>query len=162
MIFDFSKEGEVQIDMKEYMEDMIDECKYKIKETDKAPTPMATKGFTEDDSRKLNDEYHENFHTIVAKGLYACKRGRPDIHTAIAHLTRRVRSPNVSDMKKLIRLLKYINGTKNDKLRLSATNLNVVKWYVDASFVVHPDFKSHTRGVMTYGRGAPITISRKQ
>ena len=88
MIFDFSKEGEVQIDMKEYMEDMIDECKYKIKEMDRAPTPMATKGFVEDDSRKLNDEYRENFHTIVAKGLYVCKQGRPDIHTAIVHLMR--------------------------------------------------------------------------
>ena len=88
MIFDFLKEGEVQIDMKEYMEDMIDECKYKIKEMDKAPTPMAAKGFEEDDSRKLNDKYCENFHMIVAKGLYACKRGRLDIHMAIAHLTR--------------------------------------------------------------------------
>ena len=116
MIFDFSKEGEVQIDMKEYMEDMIDKCKAEIKKMDKALSPMATKGFEEDNSRKLNDEYHENFHTILAKGLYACKRGRPDIHTAIAHLTRQVRALNVSDMKKLIQLLKYINGTKNDRL----------------------------------------------
>ena len=45
---------------------------------------------------------------------------------------------------------------------MSANNLNVVKWYVDASFAAHPDFKSHTRGVMTYGRGALIMISRKQ
>ena len=88
MIFNFSKEGEVQIDIKECMEDMIDECKVKIKKTDKAPSLMVTKGFEEDDSRKLNDEYHENFHTNVAKGLYVCKRGRWDIHTAITYLTR--------------------------------------------------------------------------
>ena len=65
------------------------------------------------------------------------------------------------DMKKLIQLLKYINGTKNGRLQLSMDNLNVVKWYVDASFAVHPDFKSHTGGVMTYGRGAPIMDSQK-
>ena len=40
--------------------------------------------------------------------------------------------------------------------------LHVIKWYVDASFAVHPDFKSHTGGNMTYGRGTPISMSRKQ
>jgi hypothetical protein len=34
--------------------------------------------------------------------------------------------------------------------------------YVDASFAVHPDFKSHTGATMTFGKGAPITMSRKQ
>jgi hypothetical protein len=45
---------------------------------------------------------------------------------------------------------------------LSADDLQVLKWYVDASFAVHPDFKSHTGAVMTYGSGSPITMSRKQ
>ena len=51
---------------------------------------------------------------------------------------------------------------KVEKLHLMADNLGVIKWYVDSSFAVHPDFKSHTGGVMTYGRGVPITVSRKQ
>jgi hypothetical protein len=38
----------------------------------------------------------------------------------------------------------------------------VVKWYVDASFAVHPDFKSHTGAVMTLGNGAMQSIARKQ
>jgi hypothetical protein len=33
---------------------------------------------------------------------------------------------------------------------------------VDAAFAVHPDFKSHTGGVMTFGGGAAQSISRKQ
>ena len=36
------------------------------------------------------------------------------------------------------------------------------KWLVDAAFAVHSDYKSHTGGVMTYGRGAIQSISRKQ
>ena len=43
--------------MKEYMEDMIDKHKVEIKKTDKAPSLMVTKGFEEDNCRKLNDEY---------------------------------------------------------------------------------------------------------
>jgi hypothetical protein len=38
----------------------------------------------------------------------------------------------------------------------------VIKWHVDASFAVHPDFRSHTGGVMTYGGGTIQSISRKQ
>jgi hypothetical protein len=42
--------------------------------------------------------------------------------------------------------------------------LNCIKWYVDASFAVHPDFKSHTGATMKFGdrEGAPQSISRKQ
>ena len=33
---------------------------------------------------------------------------------------------------------------------------------MDADFSVHPDFKIHTGGGMTYGTGTPVTVSRKQ
>jgi hypothetical protein len=66
------------------------------------------------------------------------------------------------EMMNLNRLLKYINGSRQDKLTLSANNLHVIKWYVDCAFAVHPDFKSHTGGNMTYGRRSPISMSRKQ
>ena len=35
-------------------------------------------------------------------------------------------------------------------------------WYPDAAFAVHKDFKSHTGGVLTLGKGAVTTISAKQ
>ena len=62
----------------------------------------------------------------------------------------------------MIRLLRYLNGTEEAKLILSAENLSVIKWYVDAAFAVHTDFKSHTGAVMTFGQGAIQTLSRKQ
>jgi len=58
--------------------------------------------------------------------------------------------------------MKYLNGSKRKHLTLSADNLKIIKWYVDASFAVHPDFKSHTGAVMTMGNGAIQSISRKQ
>ena len=50
----------------------------------------------------------------------------------------------------------------NDVLTLRADCLNVLKWYVDASFAVHPDFRSHTGGVLTMGKGAVQAVSSKQ
>jgi hypothetical protein len=33
---------------------------------------------------------------------------------------------------------------------------------MDAAFSVHPGFKNHTGGNMTYGQGTPMSMSRKQ
>ena len=38
----------------------------------------------------------------------------------------------------------------------------MVKWYADASFAVHPDFKSHTGACASLGTGAVMSMSRKQ
>ena len=42
---------------------------------------------------------------------------------------------------------------------MKADDLHVIKWYVDASFAVHPDFKCHTGAIMTMGKGALQSIS---
>lgn len=105
-----------------------------------------------------------HFHTRVARGLYVCKRARQDIQPTIAILCSHVKDPNQTDWTKLIRLMKYLNGTKDMTLTLSAANLRCIKKsYLDASHAVHPDFKSqHTGGTMTFGSGAVQSMSRKQ
>ena len=73
-----------------------------------------------------------------------------------------VKNPNEYDWKKLLKLLQYINSTQKDKLILSVYELNVIKWYIDADFELHDDFKRHDNGIMTYERGLPISQPRKQ
>ena len=102
------------------------------------------------------------YHTTVAKGLFLCKRSRPDIQPTIAVLSTQVKSPTESDWKKLIRMLEYLKGTSKLCLKLKADNPQVVKWYVDVSFAVNPDYRSHTGAVMTLGEGSVIAMSKKQ
>ena len=73
-----------------------------------------------------------------------------------------MKEPDEGDWEKLICLLRYLNGTQETKLVLSAEKLSVIKWFVDAAFAVHTDFKSHTGAVMTFGQGAVQSLSRKQ
>ena len=47
-------------------------------------------------------------------------------------------------------------------LTIEADSLNVVKWWVDASFDVHPDMKSHTGATMTLGKGMTYSTSTRQ
>jgi hypothetical protein len=113
----------------------------KLEQKDRAPSPATEKLFlVDEESKPLERARAEEVHTIVAKRLFACHRARPDIHPAIAFLCTRVKKPTEEDWQKLVRLLKYLNGTRKEKLRLTASNINIVKWYVDASFAVQTQF----------------------
>ncbi len=162
MNFDFSEKGKVKLDMIKYVENMVDEFSVKFGPDDSVSSPAADDLFAKGKGSELDPARAQEFHTFVAKGLFACKRARPDIQPTIAALCTRVKSPNTDDWRKLVRLQKYLHCTRKDKLILSADDLHVIKWYVDAAFAVHPDFKSHTGGSVTLGTGAPINQSRKQ
>ena len=44
---------------------------------------------------------------------------------------------------------------------MSAYDLKLIKWYVDASSAVHPNFKSHTGAIMNMGQVSMKSVSRK-
>ena len=154
MNFDFSVPSKVTIDMVDYINDMVDDFSVNFKKNETTTSPATENVFKVDDSNDLDKKRAKEFHTFVAKGLFVCWRARPDIHLAIAALTTRVKKPNESDWKKLIHLLKYCNGTQDNKLTISIDNLHVFKWYVDSAFAVYPDFRSHTGSIMILGNGA--------
>ena len=162
MTFDFSEPGKVKVDMIDYMKNMVDEFPVELGPNTTSPTPAPDDLFATGNGELLDKKRAEEFHTFVAKALFACKRARPDIHTATTLLCTRVKAPNQDDWRKLVRMMKFINGTIEDKLILAADDLHVIKWYVDSSFAVHPDFRSHTGIAMSYGTGTPITKSQKQ
>ena len=75
------------------------------------------------------------------------------MQTAVAFLTTRVKSPDQDDYKKLARVMRYLRATIDLVLTLEADDHTLVKWWVDGSFAVHPDLKSHTGATMSLGKG---------
>ena len=73
-----------------------------------------------------------------------------------------MREPDADDYKKLIRLMKYLKSTKDIPLSLEADNSGCIQWWVDASFTVQPDMKSHSGAMMSMEQGAAISGSKKQ
>jgi hypothetical protein len=143
------------VDIKDYIASLLNDFPFAL-DNKAAPTSAADNLFHIRDSPPIDKLRADIFHTFVAKGLFACKRARPDIHTIIAFLCTRVRAPTEEDWEKLLLLMYYLNGSKDEVLFLAADDLHVVKWYVDASFAVHRDFRSHMGGAMTYGTGVPV------
>jgi hypothetical protein len=115
------------------------------------------------DAEKLSEEGTMEFHNLVAKTLYVSKRARPDVSTAIAFLLpTRVRAPDVDDWRKLSHLIQHLRKDWLRSLILSTNGSEVLMWYANASFDVHPNMHSHTGGGLTMGRGFPIVSSTKQ
>jgi hypothetical protein len=128
-----------------------------------AATPAAEHLFkTRQDAGDLDHETKELFHHITAQLLFLCKRGRPDVQTAVSFLRTRVKKPDNDDYKKLARVIKYLRRTKFIKLTLEADHLKINDWYIDGAFAVHEDMRSHTGSFMTFGKGMMNGNSTKQ
>ena len=90
------------------------------------------------------------FHHLAAKLLFLCKRARPDIQTAFTFLCTRVKEPRT--------IIKNLDLP----LSLEADNLQIMKWWINASFAVCSDMKSHMGGAFSLGSGVVYGTSTCQ
>jgi hypothetical protein len=159
MTLDYSEKGKVKIKMMDYVDKMLADLPAEM--DGEAPSPAANDLLTvNDDQTKVDEKKAQLFHTYVAKTLFLCKRARPDLQTAVAFLSTRMKSCDEDDYKKLIRMLQFLRATRGDFLTLSTDSLHNVRWWVDASYAVHPDMRSHTGGAMSLGRGVIYGASK--
>ena len=150
--------------MLSYIEDIVTalyRADQKGKDTKSSAAPKKCFVVNED-FKKLDQKKVVDFHNIVAKNLYATKRERPDTCTSIAFQTTWVQAPDEDYWAKLVHMMRYLRGTRNTSLTLSDNGSGILKWWVDASFAVHPNMQGNPVGVLSLGRGFPIVIPIKQ
>jgi len=160
MTFDFSLSGKVKISMEGFIKSVL--SLYEV--TGTAATPATEHLFDVRQSPALSEEDRTEFRSRVAKLLYLAKRVRPEMLPATVFLATRVQCATDDDMNKLNRLLRYLNGAPDLGVVLSADDdiAGGVYAYIDASYGVHADAKSHTGTVITIGKGPVFVKSTKQ
>jgi hypothetical protein len=151
MDYDYRSPGQVKISMVGMVDEALDE--YELEGSTKTPAALHLFQVSED-SAALKRGDKEKFHSMVQKMLYMSKRARPDILTAMGFLTTRVTCPTEEDERKLLRVLKYLGGSRDLVLTLTGSKDMIVSSYIDASYAVHPDGKGHTGAVITVAKGA--------
>jgi hypothetical protein len=157
--FDFSERGKVRVTMEGYIADVLRTCEV----SGKAATPATEALFTvSPDSALLDTKRKETFYSHVAKLLYLSKRASPELLTGVTFLATRVTCSTEEDWGKLDRLLRYLNSTPDMGLVLQADKDIRVRAYIDVSYGVHGDAKSHTGVVITLGNGPVFVKSSKQ
>jgi len=86
-------------------------------------------------------------------------RSRPDVLTATSFGSTKSKSPTVADYEDLLHIVYYLYITREKGLilRTAATNNSSIPFklqlncYVDASYLIHSDSKSHTGYTMSFG-----------
>ena len=163
MHFDYITKGTVNISMISYTKKIIDDVPEPVTST--APTPVGDYLFTvrpDKEQKFLPEEQAQAFHCTTTQLLFLSQQARPDMQTLVSFLTKRVRSPDEDDWKKLKRGLVYLKGTMHMKLNITIDSLSTITWYVDASYGVHYDCKGHTGMMMTLGAGVAIKMTKAQ
>jgi hypothetical protein len=161
MVLDFSHSGEARITMGGYIDDML-------KNSGIVGTARitSTDGLFEvrDTALPVPEAVRVWFHSLIASILYVAKRTKPECLVAVSAMATMVHSCDSDDVDNAIRLVKYIRGTKDTGivLRPGASGIRV-HLYVDASYGVHADKRSHTGIYVVIGDvGAVDCKSSKQ
>jgi len=130
----------------------------------KATSPAANHMFKireEEHDKHLSEKEGVIYHHTVPQLLFLSTRARRDIHTAVSFLITRVNRPADDDWGKLKRLRMYLKYIRRLKPTLTVESLGVIKWFVDGSHNTHWDCKGHGGTLMTLGKGAVSSYSRK-
>jgi hypothetical protein len=148
--------------MFDYIDELLKECPDDLMKGAASSGASAHLYQVDPKANKLDSETAILYHHLTAKLLYLSKRTRPDLQTPVSFLSTRVLSPDVDDWKKLGRCLRFLRNTKDDPHILESDGSGVIRWWVDASFAVHPDMRSHTGATMSLGKGSVYSVSRRQ
>ena len=160
MNFDFNIKGKVKITQEGFINDFIQDMEGVIDGVKAYPALKDL--FHIGDSESLLQEQKEFFHSTTARLLYLAKRSRPDLLLAISYLTKRVQQPNIDDLHKLERVVKYLRGTMNLGIILEADKILNIIAYIDASHAVHDNHRSHSGTIISLGKGPIYQKSSSQ
>ena len=141
-----------------YIEKLLE--KFSMKDSKISDVPM-NDGYFKQDSPKL--ENNTLYRAAIGSLLYLSNNSRPDIANAISLLSRKVTEPRKCDWTEVKRVLRYLKGTKNLKLKMYANeNTNRIICYTDADWANDSSDRKSTSGFIITLNNCPIHWSSKK
>lgn len=116
--------GDITIDQESYVSELLKE--YNVTSVSDKPcttniTNQQDVGTHGIDSSELADP--TSYRSLNMQLLYLATRTRPDIMFPTTILSTRSKSPTITDYKRLIKILEFLNGTKSDKITYNKHSL---------------------------------------
>ena len=152
-------EGIVTMSMQAFVEEALKEYGDDVRSR---LTPSTSKLFDLPASEELGEKERKKFHTHVMRLLYLAQRLRQDILLPVLFLCTRVQSATAEDQRKLDRVMGYLRETKTLTKKLDCRGEMRIITYIDASFALHFDGKSHSGCVIMLGNACLWASSKKQ
>jgi len=151
------KESGVEVDMINYIEEILKDFSGVH-----GYTHPADDGLFEVDTDGAPCPDPKGFHRVVAKLLFLCKRGRPDIALPVHFLCTRVKNPTMNDEGKLRRVMGYLKATLGHTRLIDGNPIKRIEAYIDAAHACHPDGFGQSGGVIMAGGTTLECVTRKQ
>ncbi len=107
----------VSMDQSEYIQQILE--KFDMLKSHAVATPMVTRLSESDRGDELSNEEKSQYRVIVGSVLYLACWTRPDIAFAVSELSRFVSDPGSVHMQAAKRVLRYLKGTKDLRLRFT-------------------------------------------
>ena len=160
MTVDFRTKGECAFTQYDYVKKMLNTLPKDLKAPYRnTPAPEYLFKISEE-SEALDPKRKDDYHTTVAKVLWISQRSRPDIQLATGFHCTRVKDPKEHDWNKLGYLMGYIKKTRFLPLIISMNEEGTLI-YIDGAHAVHTDARGHSGLILTQGKGAMISVSKK-
>lgn len=156
-----ANDGFYNIDQSQYIDSIVSRAGLKDSKISKIPIDV---GYINMDRKNCtimenNDKYQE----LIGCLIYLSVNSRPDISAAVSILSQHVSQPTEQDWTELKRLIKYIKGTRDMKLKLGSNRSENLIGYVDADWAQNRvDRKSNSGYVFKYNGGCVSWCCRKQ
>ena len=130
-------DGSVKISQPGYIDKLI--AQYDIGQTT-ATTPYSAYESTNKDADKLFDK--RQYLAAVGALNYLAQYTRPDILYAVSRAAQQCSYPTFGDMDKVLRIMRYLNGTKTLGIKFIQGDIELNGW-ADSSYNCYLDGKSH-------------------
>ena len=151
------KNGDIMISQPTYVDKILESAG--MTDCNHAPTPyVAEQTALEDDEEKVDKNTYLSY--VGSLNYLACYT-RPDILYALSRIAQQCSSPNKADMRRVMRVFRYVKGTRELGIVYKADVEVCMASNVDANFNSYRDGKSHYGYTIRIGRGKNGSIVSK-
>lgn len=145
--------GDIHVNQTGYIKELLK--RYGLKQVAKPPKMPAATTLLDQEDKDSPKVSQKEFLSVIMSLLYLARFTRPDILFATIILATRSANPTEEDLKKALRIVKYLAGTIEVGLTFRAKIPLIPKIFADASHCIHQDGKGHGGITITLG-SAPV------
>lgn len=139
------------LNQKAYIEKVADQ--FGLMNAKPSKIPMSVGYHSQQKEERIELKDNKQFQSLVGCLLFIAVNTRPDISISVSILSRNVKSPTQDDWTEGKRIVKYLNATKDMKLKIGNSEREMM-CYVDADWAGNvTDYKSTSGFIIKLGEG---------
>lgn len=150
--------GEYFISQKDHIDKIVKEIG--LVDGKESKFPLDT-GYYKLEGKELST--NEEYRKMIGMLLYLSTKSRPDIAASVAILSQKVSKPRDCDWNEVKRVVRYLKGTSNTKLRLNMKEANnIFEVFSDASWAEDKTDRKSNSGYLCQVNGGTVSWSCKK